>query len=248
MSNTADAKTYALFQTPLNKKIIAEMTRDSAKLFLFPALETERVKLNVEETVLIQNIIGFDWLIFTDVLAVDYFLELLTENEIDFYELDAVRVCAFGEIVADRLRFAQIHADVVPTEINAAKIFAAIKVYAGENELGNLKMLLVKEDSADFEIKNLLVAAKVELTELPVYTAKISAEGDTAKLKTLLKGGAIDEFIFSAPDDLIALRHYFPNENELNSILEEVKATAIDANIFQNLKENCIKARYFAIL
>lgn len=245
MSNSAIEKTYAFFETPLNKKLSAQLTNNAVRFFLFPPLETEKINLKDEKIALLKNINEVDWLIFTDVLAVDYFLQSLTENEIDFFELDAVRVCAFGEIVADRLRFDQIHADVIPNLINTQTVFSAISFYTGENNLRNLKMLLIKEKSQDFKINNLLTEANAELIELPIYTAKISDKNNITKLKTLLKNGAIDEFIFSAPEDLIALYHYFPNETELNTIFEGVKAAAADENIFQNLKEYNFKPRYF---
>ncbi len=245
MSNSAADKTYAFFETQLNKKLAVRLVEQSASFFQFPPLEIEDTALNNEELDLLKNIIEFEWLIFTDVLAVDYFLQTSTENELDFFELDAVRVCAFGEVVADRLSFNQVHADVIPNEINAQTVFSAISFYAGENNLNNLKLLLIKEKSADFGIVNLFKETNAELIELPIYRAQISGKSETIKLKTLLKNGAIDEFIFSAPEDLIALRHYFPDENELKTIFEEVKASAIDANIYQNLKENEIKAHYF---
>ena len=245
MSNSAAGKTYAFFETPQNKKLAVQLVEKSTNFFKFPSLEIEVAALDIEGLCLLKNVVEFEWLIFTDVLAVDNFLQKLTENEIDFFELDAVRICAFGEIVADRLRFNQIHADVIPNKINAPTVFSAISFYAGEENLENLKMLLIKEKSANFGIVNLFKENNAELFELPIYTAKISDKSKITKLKTLLENGAIDEFIFSAPEDLIALRHYFRDDNELKTIFEEVKASAIDANIYQNLKENEIKAHYF---
>ncbi len=69
----------------------------------------------------------------------------------------------------------------------------------------------------DFDSCKFIEKANAELIEMAVYRAKISDKSDTTKLKTLLKGGAIDEFIFSAPEDLIALHQYFPDENELKN-------------------------------
>ena len=245
MSNSAAGKTYAFFETPHNKKLGVQFVEKSAKFFQFPPLEIEKIALNVGEIALLKNIINFEWLIFTDVLAVDNFLIKLTENKIDFFELDAVRICAFGEMVADRLRFNQIHADVIPNKTNAQAVFSAISFYEGKSNLENLKLLLLKEKSAEFGVVNLFRERNAELIELPIYTAKISGKSKITKLKTLLKNGAIDEFIFSAPEDLIALRHYFRDEELLKTIFEEVKASAVDAIIFQNLKENEIKAHYF---
>ncbi len=245
MSNSTVDKTYAFFETPLNKKLAVQLANNNVKSFLFPTLETEKITLlNEEKIALLKNINVFDWLIFTDVLAVDYFLETLTENEIDFFELDAVRVCAFGEAVADRLRFDQIHADLIPNSLTAESIFSNISVYVGESGLVDLKFLLIKEISTNFEINELLKKKNIELTELLIYKAKDFDKNNIARLKTLIKGGAIDEFVFSSPEDLIALKNCFAGE-DLEKLFAEVKISAVDANTFQNLKENNFKAHYF---
>ncbi len=244
MSNPVTDKTYALFDTPINKKIIARLNETETAHFLFPPLETEAVKLNDEKTSLIKNIGWYNWLIFTDVLAVDYFLESLTDNEIDFFELDAVRVCAFGEAVADRLRFVQIHADLIPNRIEDVYICAGIKIYHGEDNLENLKFLLVKDDSPASEIGRLLKENQADVTELLIYRAKKSVKSDLTKLITLLKGGAIDEFVFSAPEDLTALKYFFA-ENDLPDVLAEIKTSAPDANIYQTLREYDLRPHYF---
>src|SRR4051812_4842869 len=44
----------------------------------------------------IQNLYGYDWLIFTSVNGVDYFLRRFGELEHDVSELDEVKVCAIG--------------------------------------------------------------------------------------------------------------------------------------------------------
>ena len=242
--NSPAEKTYALFETPLNKKLIVQLSKNSAKIFYFPPLETEKNNLNDKEIALIKSINNFDWMIFTDVLAVDYFLESLTENEIDFFELDALRVCAFGETVADRLRFVQIHADLIPNNLAINSIFSDIGIYVGENNLAGLEFLLIKGNSTDSEIGELLKNKGAKLSELQIYKAKIANKKEIAKMKTLIKGGAIDEFIFSAPEDLIAFKYYF-SDDDLEELLAEIKISAVDANTFQHLRENNFKPQYY---
>jgi hypothetical protein len=62
----------------------------------------------------------------------------------------------------------------------------------------------------------------------------------------LLKGGAIDEFIFSLPTDLIALKHYF-NNKLISATLSELNVSTIDKAMFQTLKEHNLKADYFRL-
>jgi uroporphyrinogen-III synthase len=242
----SNEKTYALFSTPTNKKIIAALEEKGAKVFQFPPLETEKTVLNEKSISRIKNLNAFDWVIFPDVLTVDYFLQILEENEVDSFDMDSVLVCAFGEAVADRLRFVQLHADIISTSIEAAQVFPALSDYIGKDELNKMKFLLPREVSLDYEIKIRLLETGAEVVELPIYEAKILKTDEITKLKILLEGGAIDEFIFSSPTDLIAVKLYFDN-NEIPAILSEINVSTIDRNMFQTLKDHNLKPQYLRL-
>jgi uroporphyrinogen-III synthase len=242
----ANEKTYALFSNPANRKIIAWLEKKGAKIFQFPLLETEKMVLDEKSIADIKNLNAFDWIIFPDILTVDYFLQILEENAIDLFEMDSVQVCAFGETVADCLRFVQLHADVIPTLVEPANVFLALSDYIGKDELHNLKFLLPKETSDEFEIKKKLVESGASVVELPIYQAKISRAVETARLKILLKGGAIDEFIITLPTDLIALKHYF-NNRIISKTLSEINVSTIDKAMVQTLKEHNLEADFFQL-
>src|SRR4051794_40963824 len=52
----------------------------------------------------IENLYGYDWLIFTSVNGVDYFLRRFEQLGHDVSEIDELRVCSIGEATAVRLR------------------------------------------------------------------------------------------------------------------------------------------------
>ncbi len=239
-------KTYALFAAPANKKIIAELEQRGAKVFQFSPLEIEKTVLDEKSIDTVKKLDAFDWVIFPDVLTVEYFLQILEENEVALFEMDSTQVCAIGEAVADRLRFAQLHADVIPASVSAKDVFLALSDYIGKEELSGLRFLLVKEDLDKYAINEQLVENNAKVIELPVYRAAISRNDETAKLKILLKGGAIDEFIFSSPTDLIALKRYFDNEY-ISETFAEILISATDKIIWQALSEHDLKANFFQL-
>jgi uroporphyrinogen-III synthase len=243
MSNLPDEKTYALFDTPPNQKLISVLFERGSKTILFPTIETEKVDLSSESNVLLKNLTNFDWIIFPDVYTVEFFLQNLEECGIDLFELDAVNVCVFGEAIADKLRFVQLHADVISDANDGDEVFQTLSNYLND-QLQNLKFILAKEISLEYEIKNKLINCGGTVEELSVYAAKISNKSEIVKAKTLLKGGAIDEFVFSSDEDLIALRHYFANEAIAN-VLADVRISAFSQTIFQTLKENKLRPLYF---
>lgn len=240
MSHSENEKTYALFDSPLNRKIIGDLSKSGAKVFTFPLIETTNIELNEAETAYFTNLKNYDWLIFADVFVVDYFLETLEETGIDAYDLDDLRVCAFGETVSDRLRFASIHADVIPAKIETAEVFSALLDYIGETEISGLRFFYLAGEADENSLADKLRAKNVEVIELPIYRAVPNDSSELIKLKTLLKGGAIDEFILTSPTDLFALKNYFKQAN-LADVLAEIKISASDGVMFQAAKEYDLK-------
>jgi len=237
MFDAANEKTYALFANPANRKLIAELENTGARVFQFPPIDTEKIALDEKSVDYLRHLADFDWLIFSDVLTVDYFLEALEDNAIDSFEMDLLRVCAFGEAVSDRLRFAAIHADIIPTSVEIDVVFAAMLDYIGGEELKSLKILFANKSFSENLLTKKLQASGAEVLELPIYKIKFEKNLEIAKLKTLLEVGAIDEFIFTAPDDFVALKQYFESEM-LFEIFKEVKVSAADAVNFQIAREH----------
>ena len=236
MTDRGNEKTYAIFDSAANRKLIADLIKTGSNVLLFPPLVTEKKELNKNNVAQITNLKNFDWLIFSDVLAVEYTLEYLEEYAVDFYDLDDLRVCAFGETVSDRLRFAAIHTDLIPANIQTAEIFNSLVNYIGETEISGLRFLFLHGDSENDDLTGKLRAKNAEVTELPIYRKVSDKNSELIKLKTLLNGGAIDEFVLTAPTDFIALEDYFSSEN-LAGILAEIRVSISDGVMFQAAKE-----------
>lgn len=224
MPDFSKEKTYALFDSPLNKKRLAEIEQ----AVVFPTITTRETE---NDTSLLQNLGEFDWLIFPDIYTVEYFVNALEKLGVDLYELDALRVLAYGEAVSDRLRFSQLHADVIPSTIKTSDVLQALKDYLFD-EFEELRFLVLKEQSAKIEI----VQELSNTTELSVYSVEIADETAIPKLKALLKGGAIDDFIFSSHFDVLNLAQMFQTEN-LAELLEGITLTATDNLTLQSLQE-----------
>ncbi|MBA3335541.1 MAG: uroporphyrinogen-III synthase [Acidobacteria bacterium] len=243
MSNSAVEKNYALFDTPPNQKLISALSGKGANIILFPFVETKKITLSAESILFLKNLTSFDWIIFPDVFTVEFFLQNLDELGIDLFELDAVNVCVFGESIADKLRFVQLHADVIADFNDESEVFQTLSNYLS-NEFQNLNIILAKEVSFEYEIKNELTKRGARVEELSLYSAKSSRQSNLVKLKTLLKGGAIDEFIFSSEEDMEALRHYFAGES-VTEVLKEIKISTVSQSVFQTLKENNLRPEIF---
>lgn len=228
MSGFDKDKTYALFDSPHNKKRITQI----AQTVIFPTITTCETE---NDKSLLLNLEDFDWLIFSDVYTVEYFVNSLEKLGVDLYDLDNLSVLAFGEAVADRLRFSQLHADVIPSTIKTSDVLQSLKDYVFD-ELEDLRFLVLKESKAKIELAEKLQNA----TQLPIYSFEIEDAATIPKLKALLKGGAIDEFIFSSHFDVLNLGQIFQTEN-LAELLEGITLTATDNLTLQSLQEFRLK-------
>ncbi len=243
MSKLETSKTYGLFASPLNTKLISKLKANNEDILIFPSITSKKLEITEAFKMFLSELTAFDWLIFTDVFSVDYFIEALRKLEIDLFELDALTVCALGENVSDRLRFVQIHADVIPTKIDCDSVFSVISGFAADN-LQDLRFLVLKEKSSKFQFIENLRNANAIVEELAIYEAKFEVETANVKLKTLLKSGAVDEFIFSSAEDPVSLKFLFADE-KLAEVLDGVKVSATDENVYQALLENGLRPLYF---
>jgi uroporphyrinogen-III synthase len=243
MSNLEIKKTYGLVGGPLNSNLISELKQNGEDVLVFPAINTSKSALSETGVSFIKNPSDFDWIIFTDIFAADYFIEALREYEKDFFELDNLLVCALGESVSDRLRFVQVHADVIPPNTSAGAVFSEISQFAG-GVLRDLRFLTVREETSRYSFIEMLRHENAAVEELPIYKAEFDEEREIIKLKTLLQGGAVDEFIFSSAEEVLGLKLLFP-ETELAKILNEVKTSAANENTFHALLENNLRPLYF---
>lgn len=243
MSDLEIKKTYGLFDNQFNKKLISELERNGEDVLVFPSIQAIRQNLTESGSAHLKNLSAFDWLILTDVPAADFFIEYLGELEIDFFELDNLTVCAVGEAVADRLRFVQVHADVIPSKTADEIVFSAISNYAAF-DLSGMKFLVVREKSSAFPFAELLEQENVSLVQLTVYEAVFLDEAATTRLKTLLTGGAVDEFVFSSPEDLLSLKFLLPGA-DLTATLNDTRISATSEIVYQTLQEYDFRPLYF---
>lgn len=241
MNTISEPKTYAIFANSAHRKLIEKLEKNGSKVFRFAPPEPVKIESKETGETIVNALAQSDWIIFTDVFAVGYFLEIMEKEAIDFFELDEIRVVACGEAVADRLRFVQLHADIITNSEDTNIVFSAILNYVGETEIADTKFFILKEIEFCSALKAKLSESKAKVTEIPIYKLQNNDKKEITKLKTLLKGGAIDEFIFTSPEEVIFIKYYVQTEM-LTEILFETKILATSEITAQSLKENGLQA------
>jgi uroporphyrinogen III methyltransferase / synthase len=147
----------------------------------------------------IQNLYGYDWLIFTSVNGVDYFLRRLNGLSHDVSELDELKVCAIGDATAERLREASIHVDIVPEEFKAEGVFSALERFIGGTGSFQGKNFLIPRaaQARDF-LPRALEAAGARCDVIPVYRTVAPQDTEKRRVEALLAGGGVDCITFTS--------------------------------------------------
>ena len=243
-SEIAEKETVGIIKNGKNKKVIELLKNQDKNVIEFPEIKTVKTNLNEGQFNLLSNLNEFDWLIFTDIFTVDYFLEELETTGFQLYELDNFRICAGGEAVADKLRFVQVHSDVIPVNSDEENIISGIKDYIfDEEQFTNSKFLIVKAENKNFGLSELLKDEKVKTFEIEVYKIVTEENLDSAKYGALLFGGAIDKFIFTSPEDIESILLFAKNKN-LSELLSGVEVDATDEITAQTLRERNLLDQY----
>ena len=175
----------------------------------------------------IQNLYGYDWLIFTSVNGVDYFLRRFHELGHEVSELDELKVCAIGDATAERLREASIHVDVLPEEFKAEGVFAALeKFIGGADSFQGQNFLIPRAAQARDYLPRALQTAGARVDVVPVYRTVAPRDTEKRRVEALLAGGGVDCVTFTSSSTVRNFAELF-DTTDLSALLEGVHVACI---------------------
>lgn len=108
----------------------------------------------------------YDWIVFTSVNGVDYFLQRLQAGPHDARVLAGVKLCAVGPGTAERLAKYWLKTDLMPGEYRVEAVVAALR---GEGAIEGRKFLLPRADTTREVLGDELRRLGAEVTEVTAY-------------------------------------------------------------------------------
>ncbi|HEX8843763.1 MAG TPA: uroporphyrinogen-III synthase [Pyrinomonadaceae bacterium] len=205
----------------------AELERLGARVISCPTIEIVEPESYALLDEAIENLYGYDWLIFTSVNGVDHFLRRLDARGIEVSELDELRVCAIGEATALRLREALIHVDVIPEQFKAEGAYAAIESYLGGREgLNRLAFLIPRAAVARDYLPDALEDAGARVDVVPAYRTVRPQTSERGRVEALLAGGAVDCITFTSSSTVVNFAQLF-DTTDLSQLLAGVTVACI---------------------
>jgi uroporphyrinogen III methyltransferase/synthase len=208
-------------------EFVTELECYGARVLVCPTIEIAEPENYVPLDEAISHLYGYDWIIFTSVNGVDYFLRRLETRGHQVDELDDLRVCAIGDATAERLTAAHIHVDVIPEEFKAEGVFAALARYlGGADSLKGLNFLIPRAAIARDYLPLALEEAGARCDVVTAYRT-VQPDGlDRGRVSAMLAGGAADCIAFTSSSTVRNLAQLFDTEN-LNDVLSGVAIACI---------------------
>jgi uroporphyrinogen III methyltransferase/synthase len=170
-----------------------------ARVISCPAIEIVEPESYAPLDEAIENLYGYDWLIFTSVNGVDHFLRRMEAQGLDASHLDDLLVCAIGEATADRLRLRQVHVDLVPEQFKAEGVYAALERFVGGREhLRGKNFLIPRAAVARDYLPRALGEAGARVDVVAAYRTIAPHSTELGRVRALLAGGAVDCVTFTS--------------------------------------------------
>ena len=205
----------------------AELEELGARVISCPTIEIVEPESYARLDEAIENLYGYDWIIFTSVNGVDYFLRRLETRGQEASELDELRVCAIGEATAFRLREARIHVDVIPEQFKAEGAFSALESYVGGREgLDRLNFLIPRAAVARDYLPKALEEAGARVDVVPAYRTVRPQTSERGRVEAMLAGGAVDCITFTSSSTIFNFAGLF-DTTDLSQLLEGVHVACI---------------------
>jgi uroporphyrinogen III methyltransferase/synthase len=179
----------------------------------------------------IENLFGYDWLVFQNALAVDFFLRRFRDLGHGISDLDSLRVCGVGKEAAALLEESLIHLDVIPDGLSFQATVDAIATYVGGPEaLRGLNLLVPSAGNFRAYLQEAMEGAGARVDLIAAYRTCAANDPEPARLEALIAGGGIDCIVFENSAELRELTEVF-DTNDLGRRLAGVTVACSDMTV-----------------
>lgn len=243
MSSTVETKTFGIFLRPENLDAAKRLEAAGNVVLNLPVAIDERAELDAAFRQIISELESFDWLLFTDCYAAEYFMKAAREIRGEDLRLDDIRVCSIGEVTANRLRASFVHSDVITQTTDPASVFKAISDFAGG--IGEKKILCLTGEQTAFIVPE-SVSSSAQIREIPVYRLRFEESADIPRTRALLIGGSVDALLITSEGELEGLKALIPGR-PLAEALRGIEVFAAGRDTYHALSEHGLRPRFYTV-
>ena len=163
---------------------------------------------------------NYNWLLFTSVNGVKYFLKRLEANGKDVRDLKGLKIGAIGPKTAETWYHMGIKPDLIPAEYRAEAVVACFEKYA----VKGTKILLPRAASARELLPDELRKMGAEVDVVPAYQT-VMPDYNTAMVKKMFEKGDIDMVTFTSSSTVTNFVAMFEQDDQ--TLLKWMEGVAI---------------------
>ncbi|MFQ5454745.1 MAG: uroporphyrinogen-III C-methyltransferase [Nitrospirota bacterium] len=187
------------------KKIVVTRAREQASAFAdllslygaepieFPTIQVVPPESWSDLDEAISKIEGFDWIIFTSVNGVRYFIERLRANKRDIRILKGIKICTIGPKTKDEIERYSISPDLVPAEYRAEAIIEQM----GRKGIRDKKILIPRAEVAR-EILPEELTRMGAVVEVKTAYKTVRPDGNIGRVRELFREKKISVITFTS--------------------------------------------------
>ncbi|MDH4100343.1 MAG: uroporphyrinogen-III C-methyltransferase [Nitrospirota bacterium] len=169
----------------------------------------------------IDRLSDYQWVIFTSVNGVKYFLQRLRERGRDVRDLKGIRLCTIGPRTAEEVEKLGIRVDFVPSEYKAEGIIEGL----GKESLKGQKILIPRAEVAREVLPEELKRLGAVVDVVDTYKT-VRPVGDVEKVKQLFADGKVDAVTFTSSSTVENFVSMFP-DTDIKALLNGVTVASI---------------------
>jgi uroporphyrinogen III methyltransferase/synthase len=199
----------------------SELVRHGARVMVWPRTEIVEPQSYVALDEAIENLYGYDWLIFANVNAAASFVSRFQELSHEVSELDALRVCAIGSAAVRQLEDSQIHIDLPTNRVTSEAVSEDLEIFAGGSDsLRGLNFLLPRAAISRDRLPQALEDAGARVDLVSAYRTAGAHNSELVQLNVLLESGGIDCIVFTTPASVRGFCEVFDTNDPLQMLKE----------------------------
>jgi uroporphyrinogen III methyltransferase / synthase len=203
------------------KRIVVTRAREQASGFLkkLSSLGAECIQFPTIEIIdpdswgpldtAIRNLESYQWLLFTSVNGVKYFLQRLRFQGKDVRDLKGIKIGAIGPKTADQWHQLGIKPDLIPDEYRAEAVVESFKKW----DTQGVRILIPRAAKAREVLPEQLRKMGARVDVVDAYRT-ISPKGDTSGIRNMLEKGAIHMVTFTSSSTVTNFVKMFGSEKQ----------------------------------
>lgn len=203
-----------------------------------PTIEIKSPPSSEEIDNAIKNLGNYDWIIFTSVHGVEFFIRRMVVLQVDTSILNGLKIAAIGSATSAALQRVGRSPDYIPDE------FLSERIAPGLGELHGKRILLPRADIASKKLPLLLINAGAIVDEVIAYRTTIPNQLNSEKLKAAFKDG-VDMVTFTSPS---TVRNFVEvlADVDVGKYLSNVRVACIGPVTFESARKAGIEVQVVA--